>query len=206
MDSFLSFMMSRSLLFLHLTALFTVDAGKLLHGQYAQLRLGSMNIAGISGKPLLEADTLSLINAFDSLVIKIKVISMKNTLPSTALNANLTRNMASSKNVLSVFFSNDPNSTAYTLDEKTGTIDIDPVMNPVASKAQHCASYLTAFDFCPLLKNNVMLMKVGFVGYEDPLGIFNVTSAASIIRKATLRGLFGTTLDVQVGKPSALND
>ena len=169
------------------------------------LRLGSINLASIGGQPLLAADALFLSNLFDSLVIRVKVLSVKNTVPSAALNANLTRDLSTSKNVLSVFFSNDPNASAYTFDDKTGLVSVDPVMNPVMDRAYACHKDLTPFDFCPLLNNNVMLMKVGFLGYLDPLGILNSTSAANVIRKVALRGLIGSVLDVQVGKALALD-
>jgi hypothetical protein len=169
------------------------------------LRLGSINLASIGGQPLLAADALFLSNLFDSLVIRVKVLSIKNTVPSAALNANLTRDLSPSKNVLSVFFSNDPNASAYTFDDKTGLVSVDPVMNPIMDRAYACHKDLTPFDFCPLLNNNVMLMKVGFLGYLDPLGILNSSSAAKVIRKAALRGLIGSVLDVQVGKLPALD-
>ena len=175
------------------------------HEHHASLRLGSISLTAINGQPLLESDSLTLRTLLDSLVIKVKVLSVNNTLPSATLNANLTRHLAPANNILSIFFANDPNRSAYTFDDTTGLVSIDPVMNPIVDKALSCRRHLTPFDFCPLLKSNVMLMKVGLVGFLDPLGTLNVTSAAQVIRKATLKGLIGSTLDVQVGKPDALD-
>ena len=169
------------------------------------LRYGSLNIASINGQPLTANDTLAIYSAFDGLVIRIKVLSMKNTF--AAMTANLTRDLAPTKGVLSIFFSGNLTAitNGYTVNDTTETVTLNPVMESVASDAMECMSHLSAFDYCPLMHSNVIVLKVGLIGYEDPLGKLNITSAAKIIRKATLRGLLGTTLEVQVGKPSALD-
>jgi hypothetical protein len=186
------------------------DRGRLLQQtnsteEESPLRYGSIYIASINGQGLTANDTLAIYSAFDRLVIRIKVLSMKNTV--AAMTANLTRDLAPTKGLLNIFFSGNITAitNGYTVNDTTETVTLNPNMESVASDAMECMSHLSAFDYCPLMQSNVISLKVGFIGYEDPLGTLNITSAAKIIRKATLRGLLGTTLEVQVGKPSALD-
>lgn len=168
--------------------------------------MGAVVLTAVQNIPIGYSEANAIYYALDGLVLKVGVLSVHHTEPSEPLRRNLTRNLAYTNRILSIFFSGNVSALVNgfgTEDLASGLLTLGPSLDPVIKQAQAAYKHLSGFDFCPIDNGNVMMMRVVFGGYLDPNG---VAPRQTRPKEMILKSLVGTTLDILVGKPQALSN